>query len=198
MIVKPAHALLYILAAAAFLSCGTTDGDKYHNWNWPAYRGDDGINAYSPLSQVNIENVSGLQVAWSYRTHDNIGNSSIQCNPLIVGGILYGVSPRQKIFALDARSGKQIWLFDPYKGDTVSSGVSRGLTWYEKGDDKRVFVCVRNRIFSLDAKTGRPFEHFGDSGYVDLRKGLRNDSEIDKYSIQNTSPGVIYRDMIIV
>jgi quinoprotein glucose dehydrogenase len=89
-------------------------------------------------------------------------------------------------------------LFDPYKGDTVSSGVSRGLTWYEKGDDKRVFVCVRNRIFSLDAKNGRPFEHFGDSGYVDLRKGLRNDSEIDKYSIQNTSPGVIYQDMIIV
>jgi quinoprotein glucose dehydrogenase len=196
MMVKPALVLLSLTTVGAILSCGNGKADQYKNWK--AYRGDDGITAYSGLHQVNTENVSQLGVAWSYRTHDNIGNSSIQCNPLIVDGVLYGVSPRQKTFALDAKTGKQLWLFDPYKGDTISSGVTRGLTWYEKEDDRRVFVCVRHRIFSLDAKTGEPFKNFGDSGYVDLRKGLRDDAEIEKYSIQNTSPGVIYNDMIIV
>ena len=188
--------LLSLTTVGAVMSCGGGDAD--HHKNWKAYRGDDGITAYSALKQINTENVSQLKVAWSYRTHDNIGNSSIQCNPLIVDGVLYGVSPRQKTFALDAKTGRQLWLFDPYTGDTISSGVTRGVTWYEKGDDRRIFICVRHRIFSLDAKTGEPFKNFGDSGYVDLRKGLRNDEEIEKYSIQNTSPGVIFNDMIIV
>src|SRR5688500_6505834 len=196
MMVKTAPLTFLTLIAAAFYSCTNKDSDKYKNWS--AYRGDDGITAYSGLQQINTDNVNQLQVAWSYRTHDNIGNSSIQCNPLIIDGILYGVSPRQKTFALDAKTGEQIWLFDPYKGDTISSGVTRGLNYYENGDDKRIYVSVRHRIFSLDAKTGSQFMNFGDSGYVDLRKGLRNDEEIAKYSIQNTSPGVIYNDMIIV
>ena len=196
MMVKTAQLTFCILIAAAFYSCTNKDADKYKNWK--AYRGDDGITAYSGLKQINTDNVNQLQVAWSYRTHDNIGNSSIQCNPLIIDGILFGVSPRQKTFALDAKTGKQIWVFDPYKDDTISSGVTRGLNYYENGDDKRIYVSVRHRIFSLDAKTGSQFMNFGDSGYVDLRKGLRNDEEIDKYSIQNTSPGVIYNDMIIV
>jgi quinoprotein glucose dehydrogenase len=196
MIVKAASVLFSILTAGTILSCGKSDPDKYKSWM--AYRGNDGISAYSGLKQINTENVGQLQVAWAFRTHDNIGNSSIQCNPLVIDGVLYGVSPRQKTFALDAKTGKQLWLFDPYKGDTISSGVTRGLTWFEDGDDKRIFVCVGNRIFSLNAKTGEPFEHFGDSGYVDLRKGLRDDAEIEKYYIQNTSPGVIYKDMIIV
>lgn len=193
---KPAQVLFALLTAGALFSCGNKGTNNFQNW--AAYRGDDGITAYSGLKQIDTSNVSRLQVAWTFRTHDNVGNSSIQCNPLIIDGVLYGVSPRQKTFALDAKTGRQIWMFDPYKGDTVSSGVSRGLTWYENGQDKRIFVCVRNRIFCLDAQTGQPFEHFGDSGYVDLRKGLRNDAEIEKYSIQNTSPGVIYKDMIIV
>ena len=193
---KTAPLFFIIISAAALYSCTTSDANEYRNWK--AYRGDDGITAYSGLQQINTQNVHQLQVAWNYRTHDNIGNSSIQCNPLIIDGILYGVSPRQKTFALDAKTGKQLWLFDPYEGDSISSGVTRGVTWYENGDDKRIFVCVRHRIFSLDAKTGKPFSNFGDSGYVDLRIGLRDDNEIEKYSIQNTSPGVIYNDMLIV
>jgi quinoprotein glucose dehydrogenase len=194
--VKTAPLFFIIITAAALYSCTSNDASEFKNWK--AYRGDDGITAYSGLQQINTQNVHKLQVAWSYRTHDNIGNSSIQCNPLIIDGILYGVSPRQKTFALEAKTGKQLWLFDPYEGDTISSGVTRGVTWYENGDDKRIFVCVRHRIFSLDAKTGMPFKNFGDSGYIDLRMGLRNDKEIEKYSIQNTSPGVIFNDLLIV
>ncbi|HUQ67708.1 MAG TPA: PQQ-binding-like beta-propeller repeat protein [Flavitalea sp.] len=196
MMLNRAPLLFLIITAAVFYSCNDHDNDQYKNWK--AYRGNDGISAYSGLKQINTGNVSKLRVAWSYRTHDNIGNSSIECNPLIIDGILYGASPRQKTFALDARTGKQLWLFDPYAGDTVSSGVSRGLTYYENGNDKRIYVCARHKIFSLDAKTGKQFTNFGDSGFVDLRKGLRNDEEIASYSIENTSPGVIYNDMIIV
>jgi quinoprotein glucose dehydrogenase len=194
--VKTVPLFLIIITAAAFYSCAGNDANKYKNWK--TYRGDDGITAYSGLQQINTRNVHQLKVAWSYRTHDNIGNSSIQCNPLVIDGVLYGVSPRQKTFALEAKTGKQLWLFDPYEGDSISSGVTRGVTWYENGNDKRIFVCVRHRMFSLDAKTGKPFTNFGNSGYVDLRIGLRNDNEIAQYSIQNTSPGVIYNDMIIV
>lgn len=190
------YALVFLtIISIACLSCQNTS-ERYKNWS--AYRGDDGISAYSGLNQINAENVHQLQVAWTFRTGDTIGNSSIQCNPLIIDGILYGVSPRQKTFALEAATGKLLWQFDPYEGNNTYSGVTRGLAYYEEGNDKRIFVCAWYKLFSIDAATGKQVMSFGDSGFVDLRKGLRDDSEIEKYAIQNTSPGVIYKDMIIV
>ena len=192
---KTASLLVIILTIAVFQSC-TNKKSEYANWK--SYRGNDGISAYSGLTQIDTQNVSQLQVAWTFRTHDNIGNSSIQCNPLIIDGVLYGASPRQKIFALDAATGAQKWLFDPYPSDTTSSGVTRGLAYFEEGNDKRLFVCASYKLFCLDANTGKQVTTFNDSGFVDLRKGLRNDSLIANYSIQNTSPAIVYNDLVIV
>ena len=86
MMVKPAPLLFTLITAGAIFSCGDTGSDKYKNWT--AYRGDDGITAYSGLKHINTQNVNNLQVAWSFRTHDNVGNSSIKCNPLIINGVL--------------------------------------------------------------------------------------------------------------
>lgn len=194
--VKAARIAFYLLSIAVLHSCSENTSRSYADWK--AYRGNDGVSAYSGLKQIDTSNVSRLQLAWTYNTHDNIGNSSIQCNPLIVDGILYGVSPRQKIFALDARTGAQRWLFDPYPGNTTYSGVSRGLAWYEHGDEKRIFISASYKLFCLDAATGKQVMAFGDSGFVDLRRGLRNDADIEKYSIQNTSPPVVYNDLVIV
>jgi quinoprotein glucose dehydrogenase len=193
--VKTASLLVIILTIAVFQSC-TNKKNEYTDWK--SYRGNDGISAYSGLTQIDTQNVSKLQVAWTFRTHDNIGNSSIQCNPLIIDGVLYGASPRQKIFALDAATGAQRWLFDPYPSDTTSSGVTRGLAYFEEGNDKRLFVCASYKLFCLDANTGKQVTTFNDSGFVDLRKGLRNDSLIANYSIQNTSPAIVYNDLVIV
>lgn len=192
---KTAALLVIIFPFAVFLSC-TNKTNDYSNWK--SYRGNDGISAYSGLNEIDTQNVQQLQVAWTYRTHDNLGNSSIQCNPLIIDGVLYGVSPRQKVFALDAKTGVQKWLFDPYPSDTTSSGVSRGLAFYEQGEERKLFVGASYKLFCIDAVTGKVATTFSDSGFIDLRKGLRNDSLLSNYSIQITSPAVVYNDLVIV
>lgn len=166
--------------------------------DWPVYRGDDGINAYSGLTQINRHSVSKLQVAWIYRSGDHDNNSTIETNPLIIDGILYGVTPGQKVFALDAKTGSELWTYKPFEEGTKQGGVSRGLTWWQHGEDRRIFICVSYRLIALNARTGAQIMDFGSEGYVDLRKGLRNDNDIQNYFIDNTSPGVIFNDLIIL
>ena len=86
--------------------------------NWPSYLGDTASSQYSELKQVHRGNVAQLQPAWTFRTGDARENrSQIQCNPLVIDGVLYGTSPQLKLFALDAASGKELWRFDPFGGD---------------------------------------------------------------------------------
>ena len=155
MMVKTALLLVSLFAIAFIYSCRDEGSVDYSDWK--TYRGNDGISAYSGLKEIDTGNVSQLQVAWTFHTGDNIGNSSIQCNPLIIDGIFYGVSPRQKVFALDARTGRQLWLFDPYPGNDTYSGVTRGLTWHEQGDKKRIFYSAWYKLFCLVASTFFPF-----------------------------------------
>ncbi|HLT73086.1 MAG TPA: PQQ-binding-like beta-propeller repeat protein [Cyclobacteriaceae bacterium] len=166
--------------------------------DWPVYRGDDGVNAYSGLTQINRENVGNLQVAWMYRSGDYEENSTIEANPLIVDGILYGVTPGLNVFALDAETGEELWRFRPSADEGGQGGVLRGLTWWEDGDEQRIFTCFSYRLIALDAATGAQIMSFGTGGYVDLRKGLRNDNEIESYVVDNTSPGVVYDDLLIL
>src|SRR5882672_11195820 len=76
------------------------------NTTWEVYRGDGGSNAYSKLKEINTQNVKQLKTAWVFRTGDQSGNSTLECNPIIVHDILYGISPMLKTFALDAKTGK--------------------------------------------------------------------------------------------
>ena len=164
---------------------------------WSIYRGDEGSNAYSKLKQINISNVSQLKVAWTYRTGDEAEYISLECSPIIVGKVLYGISPRLKTFALDAKTGKQIWSFNPFDKGTTEGGVSRGLTYWEDKNEKRIFIFVYNKLIALDASTGKQIMNFGDSGYVDLNKDLRDDGKERKEDVQNTSPCIIYKDILI-
>jgi quinoprotein glucose dehydrogenase len=181
--------IIFFIAAS---SCVNRSSD------WSTYRGDDGRNAWSSLDEINRSNVSKLQVAWTYRTGDNFGKSSIECNPLIIDGTLYGVSPKLKTFAVDAKTGKQKWLYNPFEEGSQQGGVLRGLTYWKGENEARIFLFAGHKLIALDAATGKTFNDFGENGFVDLRKGLRDDSQIERYSIENTSPGVIYRDLIIV
>src|SRR5688500_10437362 len=82
--------------------------------NWATYLGDPGATHYSTLRQIDRTNVAQLKLAWTYNAGDAATNSQIQCNPLIVDGVLFGTSPKLKLFALDARTGRQLWSLDPF------------------------------------------------------------------------------------
>ena len=178
------------------IACKTKSSSGGNGWD--IYRGDEGSNAWSPLDDINIKNVTALKVAWMYRTHDNSDYSTIQCNPIIVDKKVYGISPRLKAFALDAATGKELWVFDPFPPDSKDGGVCRGLTYWKGGDEERIFLFAANKLIAINARTGKRITDFGEGGSVDLRKGL-----YDKATTQtsaeagNTSPGIIYKDLII-
>jgi len=166
---------------------------------WSVYRGDGGTNAYSRLNQINTENVAELATAWTYRTGDATENSSMECNPIIVRDILYGISPKLKTFALNAKTGEPLWIFNPFDENSKEGGINRGLTYWEDKDEQRIFMFVSNKMIALNARTGKQIMNFGDSGYVDLNKGLRHVNGTERQeSVGNTSPGVIFKDLIII
>src|ERR1043166_2306224 len=123
------------------------------NANWPVYGGTPDNTHYSTLGQITPANVATLQVAWTYATHDEFKGSEMQTNPVVIDGILYGTSPKLRVFALDAMTGKELWSFDPNYGKPAPSRFRhRGLV--VTGD--RVLVTYRYRLYALDRKTGQP------------------------------------------
>ncbi|MEP6594892.1 MAG: pyrroloquinoline quinone-dependent dehydrogenase [Ginsengibacter sp.] len=166
--------------------------------SWRVYRGDEGSNAYSQLDQINTKNVKQLKVVWIYRTGDKSEYNNLECNPIIINNILYGISPRLKTFAVNAKTGKEIWVFNPFEKNSNNSGVGRGLMYWKSGNEERIYMFAGSKLIALDAKTGQQIKNFGDSGYVDLTKGLRSNDGIEHVEdVGNTSPGVIYKDLII-
>ena len=166
--------------------------------NWPSYGGSPENNHYSPLAQINRSNVQKLVVAWTFDTQEEGG---LQTTPIIVDGVLYGITPTQKIFALDAASGKLIWKFD---SGIRGTQPDRGLAYWPGGEDSKgrkngahILVGVMNFLYALDAETGKPVESFGDHGRVDLRENLGREPA-SANSVSLTSPGIVYKDLIIV
>ena len=171
--------------------------------DWPTHGGDPGHRQFSTLDQINTGNVGALKVAWTYRTRDAQpdNRSQIQCNPIVVHGVLYGTSAALKTFALDAATGRELWVFDPFAGggarQRVSSlGVNRGVVFWEGGDDRRILVAAGQRLYALDARTGKPVPSFGANGSVSLLEGLGRDVS-NLYVLSNT-PGAIYKDLLIL
>lgn len=178
----------FALAAALLLAASAHSQDT----GWTAYNGGVDGDHYSPLTQINRSNVARLQMVWRY---DTGSTGDIQTNPLVVGRALYAYTPSGQVFALDAATGKQLWVFDSGVQDRQPC---RGLSYWSDGKEARLFAGVVNYIYALDPATGRPIPSFGEQGRIDLRKGLRDEEGYEKQSIALTSPGVIYRDLIIV
>lgn len=173
------------------------------NEDWPYYGGNKEGNRYSELSQINKQNVTQLKVAWSYKTGENtVGEKGleIQCQPIVVKGILYGTTPRLKVFALHADNGKQIWKFDPFEKEEPQLHVNRGVTYWEEGSDKRILYSAGSKLYALNAMTGKLIVGFGTNGAVDLHVGLGKnlDRDITKLSVVATTPGVVYKDILIM
>src|SRR5580704_17422839 len=158
--------------------------------DWPVYTGQVEGQHYSPLTQINQTNVTKLQVQWTYDTGEE---GIIETNPLIVKRVLYAYTPSEKVIALVAATGKLLWKFD---SGIKAEHWARGLTYWTDGKEDRIFAGVMNYLYALDPKTGKPIPSFGEDGRVDLRKNLRGDYR-DHYVSLDT-PGVIYKDLIIV
>jgi quinoprotein glucose dehydrogenase len=182
-----------LLAGALFLF--QVPNSTPANADWPAYGGGpDGIR-YSALKQINRTNVSKLQEVWTFDTADGPGDPQTQ--PIVVGRVLYGLTPKHKVVALDAVTGKLLWSFD---SGVNGGGANRSLVYWSAGpnkpDDRRIFAAVRSFVYALDATTGKAIPTFGHAGRIDLREGLGRDPE--KQSILLTSPGIVYKDLLIL
>jgi quinoprotein glucose dehydrogenase len=187
--------LTVLLAGLVFLTACTNDPKPKNNHadytTWSSYLGGPDRNHYSTLSQITPENVGKLTVAWSYSAPDY---GQMQMSPIIVDTILYGVTAAMRAFAVHAGTGKEIWRF----GDTLKvwHSTSRGVSYWEKGDDKRILYTVGSDLYALNALTGKPIPSFGAQGKIDLRSGLPERAK-DLFVISNT-PGTIYKDLIVM
>ncbi len=192
---------LFILICMVIMmqSCNKKENTKFKaGKNWPVYLGDKHNSHHSPLTQINKENVKQLQVAWEYKTGDADpnGHTQIQCNPIIIDGIMYGSSPKLKIFALDAATGKQKWIYDPAVATNFSMNVNRGVTYWEDGEDKRILFTAGPYLFALNADNGYPIQTFGIFGKASLKSKLGEWAQ--KLYVVSTTPGIIFGDLLIL
>jgi quinoprotein glucose dehydrogenase len=179
-------------AAAGFLALGAglARAQPAAARDWPVWNGDANGDHYSPLTQINRQNVAGLRLAWTFDTGEEGG---LETNPLVIAGVVYANTPSRKVVALDAGSGRRLWAFD---SGIPGVGPVRGVATWAEGGQRRIFTAVDNFLYALDAADGKPIPQFGEGGRIDLRKDLGRDYRDQTFTM--TSPGVVYRDLIIV
>jgi quinoprotein glucose dehydrogenase len=166
------------------------------NSGWSHYHGSPANTKYSALKQINTANVSQLKPAWVFDTGDAYKDSEMQSNPLVIGSTIYLVSPKLRLFAVDAATGKQKWVFDPNLSPVSGKMRNRGLTYWTDGKSHRLYLASRQWYWSIDALTGKPDPSFGDGGKIDLRQGLGR--PVEGLSVSVSTPGVIYKDHLII
>lgn len=200
---KKVFFLFFITICAISCSQSTSDVSRYETGkDFPVYGGNKAGNRYSPLDQINLDNVKDLEVAWMYKARENMPDSTqrrvrgIQCQPIVIDGVLYCTTPELELFALNAATGEELWKFTP----PIESYRSRGVTYWEDGEDKRIFYTVEDNLFGVNATTGELIPGFGNQGVVDLREGLAQglDKDVSQLRVRATSPGIIFEDIYII
>ncbi|WP_336516448.1 PQQ-binding-like beta-propeller repeat protein [Pollutibacter soli] len=182
--------LTFMFALIGMMACKSNESER----SWSVYKGDERSSSYSSLNQINAANVSQLKQVWTFEMNDLPASAQAannQCNPIIVDGIMYAISPKRSVFAIEAATGKQIWAYDFFNGGG-GGGVNRGVTYW----DKRIIYAAGSFLVALDATNGKPITSFGDSGKVNLNEGVRDDPE--KIAVTLTTPGIIFNDLIII
>src|SRR5262245_25305947 len=130
-------------------------GAERGNEDWRHYGGDAGATRFSSLEQIKRGNVAKLKVAWNHRCGDasQRPSTTIECTPLVVGGIMYLTTPRLQVRALKAATGEALWNFKPLGQSVRGGGVNRGVAWFEDGKDRRVFAAIQSKLYCLNPQT---------------------------------------------
>ena len=176
---------------------------------WRFYGGDPGGTRSSPLKQINRQNVKNLKRAWTYHMGevDRGGNETdrhhiapFESTPIVIDGMLYFSTPSNRVIALDAETGREIWQFDPQAGRTGPRQFfqHRGVTYWQSktgGEGRILYGTFDGRLIALDARSGKPCPEFGKNGTVDLRAGVADAYPGAEYSV--TSPPAVYHDLVI-
>lgn len=201
-----------MLAAAAALAQTPEPPRAQTSVDWPAYGNDAGGLKYSPLTDVNRDNVAKLAIAFTWDAHEQPVRATegqkaarpgqFEATPLAIHDTLFFPTPYNRVIALDAASGRELWSFDPEVWKTYgqpSNGtgfVHRGVATWTDGKSRRVFINSRWRLIALDAATGKPIPAFGTNGEVDVTANLSRPVRKDHYT--NTSPPVVWGNLVIL
>ena len=206
---------LICLAESSHLGNKLSPAEQASYKTWTVYGGSNANIKYSALDQITPSNIRHLQVAWTYSSGQasSTNRTDMKTNPLIVDGTLFGLNPQLKLFALDAATGKEKWVYDPVhvplkgmnigRGDfATSTKISRGLAYYKgSATDQRIIYAPGggHALYCVDALTGKLITSFGDHGIVDLHDNL-DDVLVhpNDLHVSMTSPGIIYKDLIII
>lgn len=203
--------LLWLAAGTAcseFRPTPDRDWDPVEPTGWAYFSGTSDANRWSSLTQIDTSNVLALAAAWTWRSGEvqdsttETGNPwTFQATPLVFGDTLFTSTPFNRVVALDARSGEQLWSFDPGATQWPLKGMGggwrhRGVASWASPNGRRILLASRWWLISLDASTGRPDPAFGDSGRVDLRPGLK--WQVDSLTIHQTSPPTVWKDLVVV
>lgn len=183
------HQTLILVSAIGLAALSGAAQQTHKLWN--EFGGAADNSHYVDLNQINKSNVSQLDVAWTYPAQD--GNTYL-FNPLIVDNVMYVLARNNSLVALNATTGKEIWIHEDLRGI-----APRGVNYWESKDrkDRRIIFQMNNYLEELDATTGKSILTFGNNGLVDLKVGLGRDVKTI-YRIQNGTPGKVFENLIIL
>ncbi len=193
--------LLFLSVSILMLAC---DPKQPTYLSWAKTGGGSENLKYSAIQQIDTTNYAKLGVAWVYHTENNDSTKfgPMECNPIIVEGVMYGVSPKLKLFAVNAATGKEIWTFNPADSAAnktwhrSSVNMNRGVAYWENENDKRIIYTVGPIVFCVNATTGKLVPSFGTDGGINLVNGL--DRDPTKLFVAPTSPVMVYKNLFFV
>src|SRR5262245_22922563 len=208
-------AILGLIAFGYFTAVSRIDLSGGGLADWPQYGRDQAGTRYTPLNQINRDNVAYLEIAWEYHTGDFSDGSdgrpktTFQATPILVDGVLYLATVYGRAIALEPETGAELWTYDPKIDTTVkrSEYANRGVTyWKDAGGvqgqtcERRIFVAtIDARLIALDAASGTPCADFGQAGQVDLSRDANlGDYQANTREYGVTSPPVVIDDLVIV
>jgi quinoprotein glucose dehydrogenase len=199
----------WLTAATVMTACTAPPGDIGREW--PFYGGDAGAMKYSPLASIDTSNVARLRLAWEWTVGERAiaetdstrasRPGTFQATPLMIGDTLFLSTPYNRVVALNAATGEPYWEHETgaqhFGQPSNGTGfVHRGVATWTDGTERRIFIASRWRLVALDASTGDPVRSFGDTGVVDLTGDLI--WNVNKLHYTNTSPPVVFDDLVIV
>jgi len=193
-------AFLFFLA---LLGCNSSNYNKAYS-SWTVTGGSKENIKYSSSKKIDTSNIGDLEIAWVYyaENKDSTRFGAMECNPIIIDSVLFGVSPKLKLFAINARTGKELWTFNP--ADSIANStwhrssvnMNRGVTYWSEGEDKRIIYTVGPIAMEVNATTGKLITSFGINGGINLTNGLDRDSS--KIFVAPTSPVMVYKNLFFL